>query len=41
MYTDSQRDMIFLVVSRKEVRLVQHKIKEIDPKAFVVVNGRL
>ena len=37
MYTDSLRDMIFLVVSRKEVRLVQHKIKEIDPKAFVVV----
>ena len=29
--------MIFLVVSRKEVRLVQHKIKEIDPSAFVVV----
>ena len=29
MYTDSLRDMIFLVVSRKEVRLVQHKIKEI------------
>ena len=37
MYTDSLRDMIFLVVSRKEVRLVQHKIKEIDPSAFVVV----
>ena len=37
MYTDSLRDMIFLVVSRKEVRLVQHKIREIDPKAFVVV----
>ena len=37
MYTDAQRDMIFLVVSRKEVRLVQHKIKEIDPAAFVVV----
>ena len=37
MYTDSLRDMIFLVVSRKEVRLVQHKIKEIDPKAVVVV----
>ena len=37
MYTDSQRDMIFLVVSRKEVHLVQHKIREIDPKAFVVV----
>ena len=37
MYTDQDREMIFVVVSRKEVRLVQHKIKEIDPKAFVVV----
>ena len=37
MYTDAARDMIFLVVSRKEVHLVQHKIKEIDPRAFVVV----
>ena len=37
MYTDKDRDMIFLVVSRKEVRQVQHKIREIDPKAFVVV----
>ncbi|MDE6069570.1 MAG: YitT family protein [Alistipes sp.] len=37
MYTDTAREMIFLVVSRKEVRQVQHKIKEIDPRAFVVV----
>lgn len=37
MYTDAVRDMIFLVVSRKEVRQVQHQIKEIDPRAFVVV----
>lgn len=37
MYTDRVRDMIFLVVSRKEVHLVQNKIREIDPKAFVVV----
>ena len=37
MYTDSQRDMIFLVVSRKEVHLVQNKVREIDPKAFMVV----
>lgn len=37
MYTDNERDMIFLVISRKEVHLVQHKIREIDPKAFVVV----
>lgn len=37
MYTERDRDMIFLVVSRKEVHLVQHKIREIDPAAFVVV----
>ncbi len=37
MYTDNDKEMIFLVVNRKEVRTVQHKIKEFDPKAFVVV----
>lgn len=37
MYTGNERDMIFLVISRKEVRQVQHKIKEIDPRAFLVV----
>ena len=37
MYTERDRDMIFLVVSRKEVHLVQHKIREIGPSAFVVV----
>ena len=29
--------MIFLVISRKEVAMVQRKIKEVDPRAFVVV----
>ena len=37
MYTGTDKEMIFLVVNRKEVRNVQHKIKEFDPKAFVVV----
>ena len=37
MYTDAERDMIFLVVSRKEVRRVQQLIKQIDPRAFLVV----
>ncbi len=37
MYTDKERDMIFLVVNRKQVHAVQRKIQEIDPKAFVVV----
>lgn len=37
MYTGDEKEMIFLVVSRKEVNSVQHIIKEIDPKAFMVV----
>lgn len=37
MYTDAERDMIFLVVSQKEVRRVQRQIKQIDQRAFVVV----
>ncbi len=36
MYTDRERDMIFLVVNRKQVHLVKRKIQEIDPAAFVV-----
>lgn len=37
MYTKSDKDMIFLVVSRREVSSVQNKIREIDPNSFVVV----
>ena len=37
MYTDQDREMIFVVVRRKEVHLVQNKVREIDPKAFMVV----
>ena len=37
MYTDQDREMIVVVVSRKEVHLVQNKVREIDPKAFMVV----
>ena len=37
LYTRNDKEMIFLVVNRKEVRNVQHKIKEFDPRAFVVV----
>ena len=36
-YTRQDRDMIFLVVSRREISSVQNKIKEIDPDSFVVV----
>lgn len=37
MYTKTNKDMIFLVVSRREVSTVQNKIREIDPDSFVVV----
>jgi len=37
MYTGEEREMIFLVISRNEVPSVQQKIKEIDPRAFLVV----
>ena len=37
MYTGKDREMIFLVVSRRQITAVQDKIKDKDPKAFVVV----
>lgn len=37
MYTKEDKEMIFLVISRREVALVQRKVKSIDPKAFLVV----
>lgn len=37
MYTQKDRDMIFIVVSRREIAAVQQKIKEIDPMSFTVV----
>lgn len=37
MYTGKDREMIFLVVSRRQVTAVQDKIRDIDPKSFVVV----
>ncbi len=37
MYTAKDRDMIFVVVSRREVTLVLGFIKKVDPAAFVVV----
>lgn len=37
MYSREDKEMIFLVISRREVAQVQRKIKEIDPAAFLVV----
>ena len=37
MYTGNDKDMIFLVISRREIAAVKEKIRALDPKAFVVV----
>ncbi len=37
LYTGKDKEMLFLVVSHKEVTSVKHAIKESDPLAFVVV----
>ena len=37
LYTGNDKEMLFLVVSQKEVTAVKSKIKEVDPRAFVVV----
>ncbi len=37
MYTGQGKEMIFLVVSRREVATVQNKLHKVDPAAFVVV----
>lgn len=37
MYTDTEREMMFVVVSLKQISTVKDKIKIIDPDAFFVV----
>ena len=37
MYTNAEKEMIFLVVPRHELTRVQRAVKEYDPKAFMVV----
>lgn len=37
LYTHADKEMLFLVVSYKEIISVKKKIKEADPRAFVVV----
>jgi uncharacterized membrane-anchored protein YitT (DUF2179 family) len=37
MYTGKEKDMIFLVVSRREIVPVKQRLRDIDPDMFVVV----
>lgn len=38
MYSNDEKEMIFLVVPNKDVPLVQSTIRELDPTAFIVVS---
>lgn len=37
MYSGQDRDMIFLVVNKRQITTVEDKIKEIDPASFLVI----
>ncbi|MBQ7856192.1 MAG: YitT family protein [Alistipes sp.] len=37
MYSGDDKEMIFLVVPTKNVPMVQHVVKECDPRAFIVI----
>lgn len=37
MYTGDDKEMIFVVVSRREVSLMRDRIREVDPDAFMIV----
>lgn len=37
LYTGNDKEMLFLVAKSREVAKIKHKIKEADPRAFVVV----
>jgi uncharacterized membrane-anchored protein YitT (DUF2179 family) len=37
MYSNDEKEMIFLVIPNKDVPLVQNTIREVDPTAFIVV----
>jgi len=39
LYTNIERDIIFTVITRKEITLLTDIIKEIDPHAFVIINN--
>ena len=37
MYTGAAREMIFVVISRREMSLMQDFVRKIDPDAFMIV----
>lgn len=39
LYTNQEREVIFTVITRKEMTLLTDLVKEIDPKAFIIINN--
>ena len=39
LYTREQKEIIYTVLSRKEIVFLTQKIKELDPTAFIIVNN--
>lgn len=37
MYTGDDKEMVFVVVSRREVSLLRDRIRQVDPEAFMIV----
>lgn len=37
MYTGQKREMLFVVVSRKEISVLRNIVKQIDPSAFLII----
>ncbi|MBN1153329.1 YitT family protein [candidate division KSB1 bacterium] len=39
LYTDTKREILYTVITRRETTLLIDLVKEIDPKAFIVINN--
>jgi len=39
LYKDQKREVLYTVVSRKEIGLLLDDVKKIDPDAFIIVNN--
>ena len=37
LYTKQEKEMFFLVVREKEANMVKHRIRDYDPRAFVII----
>ena len=37
LYSNNEKEMLFIVVNRREANIIKHIIKEVDPRAFVVM----